>query len=412
MNQSEKGIKFEIVVGQPLTGSHLVVLLDFSQSSNLIMATASVASKIAREIGVAVKKAVIRNRGWYCPHMAAASAAIAQRLPLVDLVVEIRDARIPLSSEYELLRNFQSSRRIVVMNKMDLTNPTQTKEWMRYFEQQNCISYGVNSHNKDSVKGLLNFIQAQVRGLCNANNHSSGTITAMLVGIPNVGKSALANALHQIGRISAAEKGKLKRATVSPQPGETKDINSLKIGSHPSVYLLDTPGILPHTIHDAELCSKLLLTGAINDGLIGQRELAQYFLSILNSSDQYKKWAKFSINQGKVSFIEHKEEPSTSSKLEIRRRKQYLTDHTQDSMVHNVRGAIFDIISSFDGNIDDGDDMVKLIEAQIQVLREAFRVPEELDENVYDKVAVKLLNLYRTGRLGHYTLDSLPVNNS
>lgn len=81
-------------------------------------------------------------------------------------------------------------------------------------------------------------------------------------------------------------------------------------------------------------------------------------------------------------------------------------------MVHNVRGAIFDIISSFDGNIDDGDDMVKLIEAQIQVLREAFRVPEELDENVYDKVAVKLLNLYRTGRLGHYTLDSLPVNNS
>lgn len=94
MNQSEKGIKFEIVVGQPLTGSHLVVLLDFSQSSNLIMATASVASKIAREIGVAVKKAVIRNRGWYCPHMAAASAAIAQRLPLVDLVVEIRDARV------------------------------------------------------------------------------------------------------------------------------------------------------------------------------------------------------------------------------------------------------------------------------------------------------------------------------
>ncbi|XWS65727.1 hypothetical protein CRYUN_Cryun05aG0138500 [Craigia yunnanensis] len=342
--------------------------------------------------------------------MAAASGAIAQRLPLVDLVVEIRDARIPLSSEYELLRNFPNpSRRIVVMNKMDLTNPTQIKEWMRYFEQQNCISYGVNSHNKDNVKGLLNFIQAQVRGLCTANHHYSETKTIMLVGIPNVGKSALANSLHQIGRISAAEKGKLKHAIVSPQPGETKDISSLKIGSHPGIYLLDTPGILPHTIHDAELCSKLALTGAIRDDLIEQKELAQYFLTILNLSDQYKKWEKFSTNRSKLSFIECKEELSISSKLEMRQKKQYLMDHTQDLIVHDVRGAIFNIMSSFDGNLEWEDDMIKLIEAQFVAFREAFRVPEELDENAYDKVAVKLLNLYRTGRLGHYTLDPLPV---
>ncbi|MBA0679782.1 hypothetical protein Goari_011532 [Gossypium aridum] len=391
------------------------------------MATASTASRITRKIGIAVKKAASRNKGWYDLHMAAASGAIAQRLPLVDLVAEIRDARIPLSSENELLRDFPAlSKRIVVMNKIDLADQTQVKGWMRYFEQQNCIPYGVNSHNKDSVKGLLNFIQAQVRGLCKANHHASETITIMLVGIPNVGKSALANSLHQMGRISAAEKGRLKHATVSPQPGETKDISSFKqyngvfhaqhlnlqIGSHPNIYLLDTPGILPRMVHDAELCSKLVLTGggAIRDGLIEHKELARYFLTILNLSDQYKKWAKFSTNEDRLlSFIEHKVEDSICSKLEMRQKKQHMMDHTQDLIVNEVRGTIFDTISCFDGNIDLEEDMIKLIEAELVAFREAFRVPQGLGEYVYNRVvSVKLLDLYRTGRLGHYTLDTLP----
>ncbi|TYH05742.1 hypothetical protein ES288_A08G106000v1 [Gossypium darwinii] len=380
------------------------------------MATASTASRITRKIGIAVKKAASRKKGWYDLHMAAASGAIAQRLPLVDLVAEIRDARIPLSSEYELLRDFPAlSKRIVVMNKIDLADQTQVKGWMRYFEQQNCIPYGVNSHNKDSVKGLLNFIQAQVRGLCKANHHASETITIMLVGIPNVGKSALANSLHQMGRISAAEKGRLKHATVSPQPGETKDISSFKIGSHPNIYLLDTPGILPCMIHDAELCSKLVLTGAIRDGLIEQKELARYFLAILNLSDQYKKWAKFSANEDRLlSFIEHKEEGSISSKLEMRQKKQHMMDHTQllmqDLIVNDVRGTIFDTISCFDGDIELEEDMIKLMEAELVALRDAFRVPQGLGEYVYNRVVgVKLLDLYRSGRLGQYTLDTLPL---
>ncbi|KAE8654506.1 hypothetical protein F3Y22_tig00117048pilonHSYRG00507 [Hibiscus syriacus] len=91
------------------------------------MSANSVASKTARKIGIAVQKAASRNKGWwYDPHMAAAANVIAQRLPLVDLVAKIRDASIPLSSEYELLRNFPSlSRRIVAMNKIDIADPTQ-----------------------------------------------------------------------------------------------------------------------------------------------------------------------------------------------------------------------------------------------------------------------------------------------
>ncbi|KAA8520144.1 hypothetical protein F0562_014400 [Nyssa sinensis] len=375
-------------------------------------ATASFVGKV----GAAVRQ-VAGNKGstWYTPHMAAASRAIAERIPLVDMVLEVRDTRIPLSSEYEHLRNFPSSlRHIVVLNKMDLANRSQMKDWMMYFEQQNCISYGVNSHNKDNIKEFLNFLQARVRELKKAG-HSNYTTTIMLVGIPNVGKSALANSLHQIGRIGAAEKGKLKHATVSPQPGETKDISSFKIGSHPNIYVLDTPGVLPPEILDIEVCSKLALTGAISHCFIGQTELAQYFLAVLNLTDEYKKWAKLSTIEYDRLQVGCKAECSSAlnsagSELDERQKKQYPTDHTQDFIVHDVRRTLFEVASSFDGNLEDEKDLARLIEAQLTTLQKALYVPLASGDDTCNKVATKLLNLYRTGRLGHYTLDHVPWN--
>ncbi|EXB70678.1 Ribosome biogenesis GTPase A [Morus notabilis] len=370
------------------------------------MATATLARQIGRVISNAARKKT-SGGGWYSPHMAAASRAIAERIPLVDLVLEIRDARIPLSSECEQLMNHKlSSRRIIVLNKMDLADCSQTKEWMSYFEQNNCISYGVNAHNKKSIRQFLNFLQAQVKQL-RRNNHSF-TTTILVVGIPNVGKSALANSLHQIGRISAAEKGRLRHATVSPHPGETKDISSLKIGSHPNIYVLDTPGILPPEISDVEVCSKLALTGAVDDCLVRREELAQYFLTFLNLSDEYKKWSKLSKNEIVKPLADHKAERSSGVKMDAKRRRQYPTDHTQDFIVNDVRQTLFEKISSFDGNMNDESNLSTLIEEEIMALKEAFRIPTDLNEDARYKVAAKLLNLYRTGRLGHYTLDSVP----
>ncbi|PRQ56803.1 putative GTP-binding protein, orthogonal bundle [Rosa chinensis] len=368
------------------------------------MATAS----LARRIGMAIVKATNNTssgNGWFSPHMAAASRAIAERIPLVDLVLEVRDARIPLSSAYKQLENYtSSSKRIIVMNKVDLANRSQLKEWMKYFEKNNCISYGVNAHNKESIKQFLNFLQARVREL-NNNDNSSYTATILLLGIPNVGKSALANSLHRIGRISAAEKGKLKHATVSPQPGETKDISSLKIGSHPNIYVLDTPGVLPPEIHDVEVCTKLALTGTIIDCYAGDKELAQCFLAILNRSDEYKKWANLSSSENGRTLIDHSIECSNSSK-DIKRKRRYSADHTQDFIVQDVRQILFKIISFFNGDMEDE----MLIEEQIKALQGVFQFPLESTKITQYKAESKLLNLFRTGRLGHYTLDSIPRN--
>jgi hypothetical protein len=82
----------------------------------------------------------------------------------------------------------------------------------------------------------------------------------------------------------------------------------------------------------------------------------------------------------------------------------------QDFIVHDIRRTLFKTISSFDGNVEDEKDMYRLMETQFTALRETFRIPMELSEEAQDKVAAKLLNLYRTGRLGHYTIDLIPCH--
>ncbi|XP_027157743.1 DAR GTPase 2, mitochondrial [Coffea eugenioides] len=370
----------------------------------LVISTAT--RSIFQKLGSAVKE-VARTKGsswWYTSHMAAASRAIAERIPLVDFVLEVRDSRIPLSSECSQLGDLlSSSRRIIVLNKIDLAKQSAMKEWTKYFNQEKSPAFGVNAHNKENIREFLNFLQARARELLKTG-HSGQTITLMFVGMPNVGKSALANALHQVGRISALEKGKLKHATVSPQPGETKNISSLKIASHPNIYVLDTPGILPPEIFGDELCSKLACIGAIRDCIVGKNDLAHYFLAVLNLSQEYKKWSKFSAMENVRSSIYQEEELSESSHMD---KRQYATDHTQDFIVNDVRRTLFEAVSTFSGDLENDKYLEQLIEVESRMLRNAFRITQSGADG-HTKFAIKLLDLCRTGRLGHYVLDDIP----
>ncbi|KAI8015737.1 hypothetical protein LOK49_LG05G03452 [Camellia lanceoleosa] len=184
-----------------------------------------------------------------------------------------------------------------------------------------------------SLSDFLNFLQARVRELKKID-HAKHTITVLLVGIPNVGKSALANSLHHIGRISAAEKGKLKHATVSLLPGETKDISSLKLPLSVCVYHVIAK-VLPLEISNVEVRSNLALTGAINDCLIRETELAQYFLDILNLSDECKQWSKLSTTASE-KLSDDKVETSVNSELDKMPRDHAQYKHFSDQLIISV----------------------------------------------------------------------------
>ncbi|KAK3157208.1 hypothetical protein QOZ80_2AG0117600 [Eleusine coracana subsp. coracana] len=309
-------------------------------SSSAAMASAA-AEALSRRLGAAVRGL---SGAWYGRHMASAESAIRTRLALVDLVLEVRDARIPASSAFEPLCRptlEPDGRRVIVLNKADLADPSETKKWIAYMKQRSCSCIAINSHNMESIKELLNIVRSRMREIKHGQSNCTGTV--LLVGIPNVGKSAIVNVMHQIGRIAAAEKGKLKHAIVSGHPGETRDISGYKERSKIPCY-----------------------------------------------------------RRANVSFS------ITSTSRSQNKKRQYVSDHTQDFVVKSVRQILFDSVSSFKGGPGKEDAFSSLIDCQMVSLQEAFKVSTESSEDMRKSVALKLLNLYRTGRLGHYTLDHVP----
>ncbi|CAL4969030.1 unnamed protein product [Urochloa decumbens] len=363
---------------------------------------AAAAEAVSRRLGVVLREL---SGAWYGRHMAAAERAIRTRLPLVDLVLEVRDARVPASSAFEPLRRRgplePDARRVVVLSKADLADPFETEKWMAYMKKQRkCPCITVNSHNRESIKELLNVVQSRIRAIKHGESNCTGTV--LLVGIPNVGKSAIVNAMHQIGRIAAAEKGKLKHAIVSSHPGETRDISGYKVASHPNIYVLDTPGVLSPRFANDDSGPKLALTGAIKESLLDEHDIAQFLLAVVNSREQYRMWGN--LNQAGDSSSSGNANTSRSHN----RKRQYVSDHTQDFVVKAVREVLFETISSSKDALGKEDEFRRLIECQFVSLQKAFKVSTESSEDMGKLTALKLLNLYRTGRLGHYTLDHVP----
>ncbi|KAK9290171.1 hypothetical protein L1049_008337 [Liquidambar formosana] len=344
---------------------------------------------------------------WFPGHMAAATRAIRDRLKLADLVIEVRDARIPLSSANEDLQPLLSGkRRVIALNKKDLANPNIMHKWSHYFDScnQDCLS--INAHSKSSVQKLLELVEWKLKEVISREP----TLLVMVVGVPNVGKSALINSIHRIASSRFPVQEKKKRATVGPLPGVTQDIAGYKIAHQPSIYVLDTPGVLVPSIPDIETGLKLALAGSVKDSAVGEERIAQYLLAVLNTRSTPLHWKH--LNNRRMEGIQYesqdKHEYDIRNLLPKRRKPPNGSDAQYiENVVTEVQHALYLTLSEFDGNLDDEGDLEALIGQQFEALQKALKIPHKASE-ARIMVSKKFLTLFRTGKLGPFILDDVP----
>lgn len=214
----------------------------------------------------------VQNIQWFPGHMTKTKRKIQASLKLVDIVAEIIDARIPVSSHNpDLDKLIQGKPRIVLMNKCDMADRAQTDRWVEYYRKKNIVAIPVDCK---TGKGLNRFIPT-VRDVLSdkiekweAKGMRNRSIHIMVVGIPNVGKSSFINKM-----------AKKDSARVEDRPGVTRGNQWFSIGQ--GMELLDTPGVLWPKFDDPEVGEKLAFTGAVKDQVMDTELLAFRLLEVM-----------------------------------------------------------------------------------------------------------------------------------
>jgi len=200
-----------------------------------------------------------KNVHWFPGHMVKARRQIEEKIKLVDIVYEILDARIPYSSQNPVIKKIVGQRnRIVLLNKTDLADPRVTKLWLDEFEKQGLIAIAIDalsSQTKEKILAKSKEILAEKFAKEKAKGLRPRPIRAMIMGVPNAGKSTLINTL-----------AKRKAAQAANKPGVTKAQQWIKVASE--LELLDTPGILWPKFENPHVGLSLALTGAIRDSIL------------------------------------------------------------------------------------------------------------------------------------------------
>ena len=234
---------------------------------------------------------------WFPGHMAKAKREAKEKLNLVDIVIELVDARIPESSRNPLIDEIVDNKpRIMVLNKADLADSAKTQAWINYYQSQGIQALAIDAQHGKGLKQLEKQCQALMSDYF-AKQAAKGVkpraIRLMILGIPNVGKSTLINRF--VGK---------NQAITGNKPGVTKAQRWLKVGRN--FELLDTPGILWPKFDDPLVGKKLALTGAIKDQLVHMDDLALYLLELVlgNNPEVLKQRYRLTEQECQLPLVE------------------------------------------------------------------------------------------------------------
>ena len=251
---------------------------------------------------------------WFPGHMKKAQIEIEKKVKLVDCVIELLDARIPLASRNETLYKItQNKLRLVVLTKSDLADPEMTKKWANYFESNGSAVIFADLNKSSDIQNIIKNVEklgeAKQQKLI-SKGMKPQPIRAMIIGIPNVGKSTLINKL-----------AKRHSASVQNKPGHTKSQQLIKVSNR--FELLDTPGILQNSYEDKKQAMLLALTGSIKREILPTEEVAE-------TAYNYVKEFYFKNLQERFAYLEEKDS-FIDAFTKIARSRGYLSKGLEDT---------------------------------------------------------------------------------
>lgn len=232
---------------------------------------------------------------WFPGHMAKTRRLMQSNLSMVDIVLEITDARIPISSRNPEMRSLVGGKpRLVVLNKCDMADENLNNEWIEYYASQGIPAIGTDCRTGKGLKQLSPMIKNVLKDeIARRERKGMGgkPIRMMVVGIPNVGKSSLINRLAGV-----------KKAKVEDRPGVTRGKQWVSIGN--GIDLLDMPGVLWPKFEDKLVGEHLAFTGAVKDDILDTEWLAMRLADLLNREYHSLLCDRYKLSDEETSLIE------------------------------------------------------------------------------------------------------------
>ncbi|MBR3888730.1 MAG: ribosome biogenesis GTPase YlqF [Clostridia bacterium] len=223
---------------------------------------------------------------WYPGHMAKARREIAEAVKLVDVVIEIVDARIPIASRNPILNEIIADKpRVIVLNKSDLANSEENKKWVKYYTSKNQVAILTNSNQGVGMKNVVDAACELMKEKLERREKQGivgASVKAMIVGIPNVGKSSFINKV-----------AKKQTTATGNKPGVTRKNQWVRLDD--KIQLLDTPGVLWPKFDDEKIARHLAYIGTIKDDIIDIEELALNLVAELLETNKKALFERYKI---------------------------------------------------------------------------------------------------------------------